>query len=336
MFRRFLAAVVVIVAAAVLLVAAWPQLFGLAQAPIIAQVVSLRGAAIAVALVGVVALTLLALISYGARRFGATLAVMLLVFCAITAAVLSTRGFGNPGFESAAANDLTVLSWNTLGDAPGADEIAKLALENGAEIVTLPETTNETGLAVAQLMAAAGSPMWVYTVAYDQVSKSRSTTLLVSASLGQYNVDTSATTTSVLPTIIATPQSGTGPTIIAVHAVAPVPGEMEHWRSDLRYLSTACSGSNVIMAGDFNSTLDHYSGLGVGKATIGDCSDAALATNNAAVGTWPAALPALLSAPIDHVMTTPNWRVTGMRVIQSEDGAGSDHRPILAQLSPAN
>ncbi|CAN5284887.1 hypothetical protein BH11ACT4_BH11ACT4_20700 [soil metagenome] len=335
MFRRFLAAAVLVVAAAILLVAAWPQLFGLAQAPVIAQVVSLRGSAVAAALIGVLCVTLVALIVLPARRFAAALAVMLLAFCAITGAVLSTRGFGSPGFESAAADDVTVLSWNTLGDAPGPSEIARLALDTGAEIVTLPETTNQTGIQVAELMKAAGSPMWVYTVAYDEISKSRSTTLLVSASLGQYRVDTTATTTSVLPTIVATPESGSGPTIIAVHAVAPLPGEMEHWRSDLRFLSQACAGSNVIMAGDFNSTLDHYAGLGTGSATIGDCSDAALATGNAAVGTWPAALPALLGAPIDHVMTTANWRVTGMRVIQSEDGAGSDHRPILAQLSPA-
>ncbi|MEP6482451.1 MAG: endonuclease/exonuclease/phosphatase family protein [Rhodoglobus sp.] len=335
MFRSFFAAVIVIVVGAALLVAAWPQLFGLAQTPVIAQVVSLRGLAVAIALIGVVALTLLALISGGLRRFAATIAVMLLVFCAITVAVLSTRGFGNTGFESTGANDVTVLSWNTLGDAPGADAIAKLALASGADIVTLPETTNATGIQVAELMKAAGSPMWVYTVSYDQISKSRSTTLLVSANLGQYSVGTAATTTSVVPTIVATPLSGVGPKIIAVHAVSPMPGEMTHWRSDLKWLSTACSGANVIMAGDFNSTLDHYAGLGAGKATIGDCSDAALATGNAAVGTWPAALPALLGAPIDHVMTTANWKVTGMRVIQSHDGDGSDHRPILVQLSPA-
>jgi endonuclease/exonuclease/phosphatase (EEP) superfamily protein YafD len=335
MFRSFFAAVAIIVVAAVLLVAAWPQLFGLSQAPIVAQVVSLRGLDVALALVAVIVLTLIALSSARARRFATTIAVALLVFCAISVAVLSTRGFGNPGFESAAANDVTVLSWNTLGDAPGADAIAGLALETGAEIVTLPETTNATGLAVAGLMSAAGSPMWVYTVAYDTVSKARSTTLLVSASLGEYTVDVNAKTTSVLPTVVATPQNGVGPTIIAVHAVAPLPGEMEHWASDLRWLATACANTNVIMAGDFNSTLDHYTGLGVGSATIGGCSDAALASNNAAVGTWPAALPALLGAPIDHVMTTPNWRVTGMRVVQSHDGDGSDHRPILVQLTPA-
>lgn len=335
MFRRFFAAAIVIVVAAVLLVVAWPQLFGLTHAPVIAQVVSLRGLAAAIALLGVLVLTLIALIAAPIRRFAATIAVALLVFCAISGAVLSTRGFGDTGFESTGADDITVLSWNTLGDAPGADTIARLALDSHAQIITLPETTNETGLAVAALMKAGGSPMWVYTVAYDQVSKARSTTLLVSAALGQYNVDTSATTTAVLPTIVATPQNGTGPTIVAVHAVAPVPGEMAHWRSDLTWLSRACDASNTIMAGDFNSTLDHYTGLGIGSATIGNCTDAALATNNAAVGTWPAALPALLGAPIDHVMTTPNWRVTGMRVVQSQDGAGSDHRPILVQLSPA-
>ena len=335
MFRRTLAAIVIVAVAAALLVAAWPQLFGAATAPVVAQVVSMRSLAVAIALVAVVALTLIALISSRVRRFAASLAIVLLVFSALTVAVLSTRGFGNPGFESAAANDVTVLSWNTLGDAPGADTIATLALDTGAEIVTLPETSRETGAQVAALMESAGSPMWVYTVAYDEVSKARSTTLLISTTLGEYDVDTNATTTAVLPSVVAAPRNGTGPTIIAVHAVAPLPGEMTHWRTDLQWLAAACASSNVIMAGDFNSTLDHYAGLGVKGATIGGCSDAALATGTAAVGTWPALLPALLGAPIDHVMSTPNWRVTGMRVVQSEDGAGSDHRPILVQLSPA-
>jgi endonuclease/exonuclease/phosphatase (EEP) superfamily protein YafD len=335
MFARTIAAVIVVAAAIVALIAAWPQVFGLATAPVIAQVVSVRGLAVAVALVLAIALTLIALISRAARRLVASLAIVLLGFSAISLAVLSTRGFGNGGFESAANNDITVLSWNTLGGAPGAQTIATLALDSGAEIVSLPETTDATGLEVAALMSAGGSPMWVYTVAYDTVSTAKSTTLLVSTALGEYDVDTNAVTTSVLPSVVATPKSGSGPTIIAVHAVAPVPGEMSRWRSDLRWLEGACTGSNVIMAGDFNSTLDHYPGLGRNGATIGSCSDAALKTGNAAVGTWPAALPALLGAPIDHVMTTANWRVTGMRVIQSQDGAGSDHRPILVQLSPA-
>jgi endonuclease/exonuclease/phosphatase (EEP) superfamily protein YafD len=335
MFARTIAALIAVAAAAAALIAAWPQLFTLATAPVVAQVVSLRGLAVALALGLAVTLTLVALISRGARSLAASLAIVLLAFSAISVAVLSTRGFGNGGFEKAGKNDLTVLAWNTLGGAPGAPAIATLALDSGAEIVSLPETTAVTGSQIASLMAAGGSPMRVYTVAYDTVATAKSTTILISTALGEYDVDASAVTTSVLPSVVARPRSGTGPTIIAVHAVAPVPGEMERWRSDLRWLAGACTGKNVIMAGDFNSTLDHYARLGQGRATIGSCWDAALTTNNAAVGTWPAALPALLGAPIDHVMTTPNWRVTGMRIIQSQDGAGSDHRPILVQLSPA-
>ena len=336
MFRRFLAAAVLVVVGAGLIVAVWPQLFGLATTPVLAQVVSLRGLAAAAALGLVVVLTLAALISGAVRRFAASLAIALLVFVLVTAAVLSTRGFGNPGFESATDNDVTVLSWNTLGDAPGSDAIAALALDTGAEIVVLPETSRATGIEVAQLMAEAGKPMAWFTSAYDEVSKARSTTLLISVDLGEYRADESLVTTSVLPTVVATPVDGSGPTIIAVHAVAPIPAEMQHWRDDLQWLKGACAGENIIMAGDFNSTLDHYSGLSTAAgATIGDCRDAADATDNAAVGTWPAALPALLGSPIDHVMATANWRATGFRVIQSHDGYGSDHRPVLAQYSPA-
>lgn len=336
MFRRFLAAVVIVAVGAALIVALWPQVFGLATSPVVAQVVSLRGLTAAVALVLVVALTLAALISGAVRRFAASLAIALLVFVLVTAAVLSTRGFGSPGFESATDSDITVLSWNTLGDAPGAEVIAQLALDTGAEVVVLPETTRETGLDVATIMSDAGKPMALFTTAYDEVSKARSTTVLISVELGEYTADEDALTTAVLPSVVATPVDGSGPTIVAVHAVAPIPGEMQHWRDDLQWLKSACESGDVILAGDFNSTLDHYSGLATAAgATIGACSDAASRTGNAAVGTWPAALPALLGAPIDHVMATDDWRVTGFRVVQSHDGYGSDHRPVLAQLTPA-
>ena len=41
---------------------------------------------------------------------------------------------------------------------------------------------------------------------------------------------------------------------------------------------------------------------------------------------------ALLGAPIDHVMATPDWTVTGSVVMRTLDGSGSDHRPIVVQL----
>jgi endonuclease/exonuclease/phosphatase (EEP) superfamily protein YafD len=339
MFSRILPALATVAVAVGLAILAWPQLFGLARAPFVAQVVALRGLGVAVALVLALTFTVFALLVPSARRFLASLAVVLLVFAAINAVVIASRGIGNLAFETASESSITVLSWNTLGDAPGSAAIAQLALETEADVIALPETTRATGDEIAAIMETAGHPMQVFTIARDEVSKSRSTTLLVSNELGDYDIDETLATTEVLPSIVATPADGSGPTIIAVHALAPIPpipSVMTGWENDLRWAAQACSGDNVILAGDFNATIDHLGGLATSPATtLGNCADAALATDNAAVGTWPTQLPALLGAPIDHVLVTPNWRVSGMRVIQSHDGDGSDHRPILVQLSPA-
>jgi endonuclease/exonuclease/phosphatase (EEP) superfamily protein YafD len=335
MIRRTLAAIIIVVTALALLVVAWPQLFGAAQLPILAQLVSLRGAATSVGLGIVALLVLAALVSTRVRRFAASMAAIMLVFCLVNLAVLSTRGVGDTAFADRTDSDVTVLSWNTLGDLPGADAIARLAIEAHADIVVLPETSRAAGEAVASLMGDAGLPMIAHTSSYDEVSKARSTTLLIGVGLGDYVVDEQARTTAVLPSVVAIPADGAGPTIVAVHPVAPIPGEMANWRSDLQWVKDACDGDNVIMAGDFNSTLDHFAGLGLAPgAAVGQCADAAVTTDNAAVGTWPTAVPALLGAPIDHVMSTPNWQATGMRVIETEDESGSDHRPIVAQLTP--
>jgi endonuclease/exonuclease/phosphatase (EEP) superfamily protein YafD len=336
MIRRVLAAALLLVIAAILLIAAWPQLFGLEHSDIVAQIVSLRAAAAVGAAVVVVLLLLVALASRVARRLAASVAVLLLAFAGLNLAILADRGFGDIAFETTADMDITVLSWNTLGDAPGAEVVADLALEAGADVVTLPESTAALGTSVAAIMGAAGHPMQPLTVAFDQISKARSTTVLISEALGAYAIDDSVGSTSQLPSVVARPVNGTGPTIIAVHAVAPSTADLDGWVSDQQWLAATCIGENTIMAGDFNSTLDHFAHLDhANGATLGDCTDAALASGNAAVGTWPTTIPALLGTPIDHVMTTANWRVSGMRVIESQDDAGSDHRPIVAQLSPA-
>lgn len=340
MIRRVLAASVLVLAAVALLIAVWPQLFDLEKTFVIAQVVSLRALASTVALLGALVLGMLAVTSRTARRFAASFIVLLLAFVAASGAVLASRGFGNTEFDAKGEFDVTVLSWNTLGGEAGADYIADLALEADADVIALPETTRALGAQVANIMQTAGTPMQVFTTAFDEVAPARSTTLLIRSDYGEYVVNEDAGNTAVLPTVIAEPADGNGPTIMAVHPVAPIPDEMDNWRTDLEWLGSRCDTGNVIMAGDFNATLDHMSDYG-GRRTedgqitsLGNCIDGALATGNAAVGTWPVFAPPLLGTPIDHVMATSGWRFSGFRVVADRKQAGSDHRPVVAQLTP--
>lgn len=336
MFRRILSAAILLALAVVLLIASWPQLLGWERLPVVAQLVSLRGLAVLVGAGVVILFTLISLLTPSLRRFAGSVALLVLVFCAVTVAVLSTRGFGDPALQTAAPGDVTVLSWNTLGDAPGAERIAALAAEVEADIVVLPETSAETAEITAAILTDGGRPMQPLYLSLDDISKARTTAVLISADLGEYMRDDAVGTTETLPSLVAIPLDGRGPTIVAAHPVAPVPGEMAAWRSGLEWLADRCTGQNVILAGDLNSTLDHYTGLGADGGDIGACHDAARATGNAAVGTWPTSFPQLLGAPIDHVMATSDWEIVGFRVVGSHDGDGSDHRPVLAQLRPVS
>ncbi|MFU8946416.1 endonuclease/exonuclease/phosphatase family protein [Mycetocola zhadangensis] len=335
---KFLGAVLTIAVAVLLLIITWPALFDFQTTWILAQVLSMRSLVTAAACLAIVFFVLLAL-ARPLRAFAGTLAVLLTIFVVANGILLGNRGFGNTDFAEKTPGSITVLSWNTLGDAPGSAEVARLAVEARADVISLPETTQETGIEVAEAMRDAGRPMWVHTEWFDQISPARSTTVLVSPELGDYMKVTSNEerneNTKVLPTVIVEPINGNGPTIVAAHAVAPIDGQMDNWRDDLAWLAAQCESGSVIMAGDFNATVDNMAGLATSDgATLGACADAGTASGNGAVGTWPSRIPALLGAPIDHVLATPDWSVTGMRVATETDGTGSDHRPIIVQLSP--
>ncbi|GAA1502722.1 endonuclease/exonuclease/phosphatase (EEP) superfamily protein YafD [Agromyces terreus] len=318
----------------------WPQALGLQNQWVFAHVVALRGVAGLGALVAAVLLLLLAF-ARPLRTVAFGLAAVCALFAAGNAAVLTARGFASTEAAGDAASDaVTVLSWNTLGEVPDASTVADLALSESADVVVLPETTGPLGEDVAVAMREGGSPMWVHTAAFDDVAKARSTTILISPDLGDYEVTSALVpgppgNTNTLPSVVADPVSGEGPRIVAVHAVAPIRWELRNWRSDLDWLAEQCAGGNVIMAGDFNATVDHFAGRGTNGGDLGDCADAAVQAGSAGLGTWPTDLPQLLASPIDHVLATPGWQVDAFRVVGELDAAGSDHRPIVATLSPS-
>src|SRR6188768_3719698 len=98
MFRRVLSAVVLVLLGLALLIAAWPQLLGIQREAGVVQVTTMRGLLTGIALACVALFALIALASTNLRRFAGGVAVLLLAFCGIQFAVLSTRGAGDEPF----------------------------------------------------------------------------------------------------------------------------------------------------------------------------------------------------------------------------------------------
>ena len=115
---------------------------------------------------------------------------------------------------------------------------------------------------------------------------------------------------------------------VAFHSVAPTPGAVPQWLHDIGTLDRWCENREsgpVIVAGDFNSTLDHSAF----RAAVNGCEDAAERTGNGLTGTWPTRLPRALGTQIDHVLVTGGVTVGSFFV---HDVPGSDHRAVLSRL----
>ncbi|MEU5860236.1 endonuclease/exonuclease/phosphatase family protein [Nonomuraea sp. NPDC047529] len=114
--------------------------------------------------------------------------------------------------------------------------------------------------------------------------------------------------------------------VVVVHPVAPVPSTVPEWEAGVGTLPPASStGAPRILAGDFNATLDHA----VFRRLLGTgYTDAAAATGNGLVPTWPMRrIPPLVA--IDHVLTDGRTRAVDARIL---DLPGSDHRALFADL----
>lgn len=338
---RLLGILVTVVYAIVAAVITWPQFFRLERTYPIAQIVSLRGLVVAGFLV-VLVIALLLAVARPVRGFFLSIAFVSAIAAGVGGVTLATRGLGADTLPAVTESSVRVMTWNTAGEATPAGEIARTAVAMDADVIALPETAQSVGEQVAIAMRDMGRPMWVHHVGYnaqiDNGPHAWETTILISPDLGDYSVIQSSSdgssNTSTLPSVVAMPIDGEGPIVVAVHAVAPRPAYMQQWRDDLRWLADQCGDANVIMAGDFNATVDNMAGLGLDGATLGYCRDAASATGNGAVGTWSTSMPAVLGSPIDHVMHSRHWQATGSVVLRSMDGSGSDHRPVIVQLEP--
>ncbi|MEV0197413.1 endonuclease/exonuclease/phosphatase family protein [Nonomuraea sp. NPDC050691] len=121
---------------------------------------------------------------------------------------------------------------------------------------------------------------------------------------------------------------GTRVEMVSVHPCAVHVSETRPcWRRELDALPRA-DGTLRVLAGDFNATLDH---LPLRHLLASGYRDAADATGRGLTPTWPArAWHGLPGVTIDHVLVPERVSVRGYGVHAL---AGSDHRPVFAELT---
>ena len=208
------------IAAAVL---TWPAFFRVERMYPLAQIVSFRGLMM-LAMSAFVVLALLIAIIRPLRAFALSIAMVMLLAAGANGVILLTRGIGSDSLPAKSDDSIRVMTWNTAGTATSSQEVAQIAVAMDADIVTLPETTIETGEQVAIAMRDLGHPMWAYHTEYGEDGwDASSTTLLISPDLGDYSVIESSTdgssNTSTVPSAVAMPIDGTGPIVVAARTL---------------------------------------------------------------------------------------------------------------------
>jgi endonuclease/exonuclease/phosphatase (EEP) superfamily protein YafD len=311
---RVLAAVVVALAAAVPVL---PDLLGLDTRSPFAQLAAFRPWAVT----GVAALGLVVELASIRWRSLRPAAAGLLAVALVGAVLVLPRLVPDP--VPAGGRPLTVLAFNTWEGGADPEGLAELIAVERPDLVAVVEAGPRFGARLAPLVQALGYRVHA---TQDTRGEVENVTALVTEGLGDVDV-TIGGSTSRFPTVEVTGGGLGDVRFVAYHSVAPVPGTVPQWRSDLAVLQQWCgTGGPVVVAGDMNATLDH-SALRAGMA---GCVDAAEQRGAGLVPTWgPTDRSRRFGPQIDHVLLGGG---IGAETFSVHDVAGSDHRAVVTRL----
>ncbi len=313
---RLVLALLVVAAAAVGLL---PDLLSLDHRSPFAQLVSFRPTLLA----GLTVLAVAAVLRAVVRKRGWTLAGGLLAVVAISGAMVLPRAL--PGTDvpdpDAAARTLTVLAFNTYEGDGDVDALAALIRSSRPDLIALPEAAGRYRDRLAPLV-----PDYRFASSDERGRDVQGVTAAVRSDLGEVAVQVDRSTG--FPSVEVSGGGLGDVRFVAFHSIAPTPGDVPQWRSDLATLDRWCpdrQSGPVIIAGDFNATLDHS----VFRGAITGCADAAERVGEGLVGTWSSRLPRWIGPQIDHVLVTGGITPETLSV---HDIPGSDHRAVLSRL----
>jgi endonuclease/exonuclease/phosphatase (EEP) superfamily protein YafD len=315
--RRLALAALTVAATAVGMLPDW---LGLDRRSPFAQLAAFRVPLLGGLLVVAVAATVAAVL----RRRGWTLAVGLLAVAAVAAAVVAPRALpvvDAPAPDAPGTRTLTVLSFNTFEGGADVDALAALIRSTRPDLIALPESAARFSGKLAPLVDG-----YRFVPSGERGRDVNGVTAVARADLGDVTAQVDRSTN--FPSVQLAGGGLGDVRFVAFHSVAPTPGETGEWAHDLGTLGRWCDdrGSGpVILAGDFNATLDHS----VFRSAIQGCADAAERTGEGLTGTWPTRVPRWMGTQIDHVLTTGGITAETLSV---HDVPGSDHRAVLTRL----
>jgi len=314
--RLALSLLVVVAAAALTL----PDLLGLDRRGPFAQLVSFRPTLLA----GLVLVTAVVLVVAVRRRRGWTLPAGLLVVALAASALVLPRavpGLDLPEPDAPQGPAVTVLAFNTYEGRADVDVLADLIRSTRPDLVALPESGRRFGDRLLPLI-----PDYRFVTSQERGRDVQGVSTLTRTDLG--DVTATIDRSTPFPSVELRGGGLDRTRFVAFHSVAPTPGEIPQWEHDLGTLDRWCAdrGSGpVILAGDFNATLDHS----VFRDATTGCLDAAERRGEGLTGTWPTRLPRAVGPQIDHVLATGGVAVESFSV---HDVPGSDHRAVLSRL----
>lgn len=250
---------------------------------------------------------------------------------------LSTTQIGLPTTPRDGAiegNDsLVVVSWNALDHFDG-DSAREIFGTLNADVAVLPELQQRDGVSagaprIEEALAHGGLDPRDFDIFESPPTRTHIAPLTVIVRRAFVPYVSVPVEQATFGTVHLVPPPGSAlPEILAVHTAPPVPRWMAEWTADLMGVRNVAhgAGANAIIVGDLNATVRH-GGLG-GITTHADVLTSIPATGR---GTWPAAVPRILRASIDHVLIPVGAAAVAEATVI--DIAGSDHAAIATTIS---